>query len=154
MSMTMRTPTRSDAPTPRPRRGWRDSIEPGVYRNHAISCPASRDERPGRRCAWAYQALVPGMRPGLTRAVTVRGSVTAARAERRRLQAAGRPVVVAAEPGPPAILTLDALAEQWMCTRAGVLAPYTLAPGGGRSAPADRTRARGPSGGPDHPQQV
>jgi integrase len=110
-----------------PRRGWRERIEPGVYRLHRIACPASRDERPGRRCGCAYQVLVPGTRPGLTRAVTVRGSVTQARAERRRLQAAGRPVVSPPEPDHPACPTLGALAEQWMRTRDGVLAPNTLA---------------------------
>jgi len=98
-----------------------------VYRLHTIACPASRDERPGRRCGCAYQVLVPGIRPGLTRAVTVRGSVAQARAERRRLQAAGRPVIAAPVPGPPPSLTLSALAEQWMRTRTGVLAPNTLA---------------------------
>jgi integrase len=127
MTTTRTNSMRADASTPRPRRGWRERIEPGVYRIHAIGCPASRDERPGRRCACAYQVLVPGMRPGLTRAVTVRGSVTQARTERRRLQAAGRPTVPGREPDPPAILTLDALAEQWMRTREGVLAPNTLA---------------------------
>lgn len=112
---------------PRPRRGWRERIEPGVYRLHRIACPSSRDERPGRRCGCAYQVLVPGKRPGITRAVTVRGSVTQARAERRRLQAAGRPVAAATDPAPPASPTLSALAEQWMRTRQDVLAPNTLA---------------------------
>ncbi|HVA20014.1 MAG TPA: hypothetical protein VMU55_07555, partial [Solirubrobacteraceae bacterium] len=111
----------------RPRRGWRERIEPGVYRLHRISCPAFGDERPGRRCGCAYQVLVPGERPGITRTVTVRGSVTQARAERRRLQAAGRPVATQPAPEPPPRLTLTALAEQWMPTREGVLAPNTLA---------------------------
>jgi integrase len=127
MTTTPTNPTHSPAATSRPRRGWRERIEPGVYRIHTIACPATLDERPGRRCGCAYQVLVPGMRPGLTRAVTVRGSVTAARAERRRLQAAGRPVLATAEPDSPAPLTLSALAEQWMGTRTGILAPNTLA---------------------------
>ena len=118
--------THEDA-NPRPRRGWRERIEPGVYRLHRISCPASRDLRPGRRCGCAYQVLVPGERPGLTRAVTVRGSVTQARAERRRLQAAGRPVATQPAPEPPPSVTLCALAGQWQRTRKGVLAPNTLA---------------------------
>jgi integrase len=59
--------------------------------------------------------------------VTVRGSVSQARAERRRLQAAGRPFAVVAEPDPPVSLTVSALAEQWLRTRHGVLAPNTLA---------------------------
>jgi len=127
MLTTHRHPTPSSTATARARRGWRERIEPGVYRIHTIACPATRDERPGRRCGCSYQVLVPGMRPGLTRALTVRGSVTQARAERRRLQAAGRPVVVTAEPGPPPSLTLSALADQWQRTRSGVLAPNTLA---------------------------
>jgi integrase len=125
MTTTSSDPTHTLAP--RPRRGWRERIEPGVYRLHRIACPASRDERPGRRCGCAYQVLVPGMRPGITRAVTVRGLVSQARAERRRLQAAGRPIVAAPAPDPPACLSVDALAEQWMGARAGVLAPNTLA---------------------------
>jgi integrase len=118
---------RTSGSAPRLRRGWRERIEPGVYRLHRIACPATRDRRPGRRCGCAYQVLVPGAHPGLTRAVTVRGSVTAARAERRRLQAAGRPVVSPPEPDPPACPTLGALAKQWQRTRTGVLAPNTLA---------------------------
>ena len=70
---------------------------------------------------------MPGTRPGLTRAVTVRGSLTQARAERRSLQAAGRPVALAPGPDPPPSLTLSALAERWQRTRTGVLAPNTLA---------------------------
>jgi len=127
MTATLARPTTTQPGTDRPRRGWRERIEPGVYRLHRIACPATRDHRPGRRCGCAYQVLVPGTRPGLTRAVSVRGSVSQARAERRRLQAAGRPVAVVAEPDPPASLTLSALAEQWLRTRHGVLAPNTLA---------------------------
>ena len=70
---------------------------------------------------------MPGVRPGLTRAVTVRGSVSQARAERRRLQAAGRPAVATPAPEPPPSLTVSALAAQWQRTRTGVLAPNTLA---------------------------
>jgi integrase len=127
MTTTQPQRMRTGGSTPRPRRGWRERVEPGVYRLHRIACPASRDERPGRRCGCAYQVLVPGTRPGITRAVTVRGSVTQARAERRRLQAAGRPVAAAPDPAPPASPTLNALAEQWMCVCSGVLAPNTLA---------------------------
>jgi len=119
--------THADSVTPRPRRGWRERVEPGVYRLHRIACPSSRDQRQGRRCGCAYQVLVPGTRPGLTRAVTVRGSVTEARAERRRLQAAGQPTPAVSEPSRRACPTLRELAEQWTRTRQGVLAPNTLA---------------------------
>ena len=111
---------------PRPRRGWRERIEPGVYRLHRIACPSSRDERPGRRCGCAYQVLVPGTCPGITRAVTVRGSVTQARAERRRLMAAGRPQQ-ALSLAAPELPTVRELAERWIVARTGVLAPNTLA---------------------------
>jgi integrase len=126
MTITQPQRMRTSGSAPRPRRGWRERVEPGVYGLHRIACPASRDERPGRRCGCAYQVLVPKTRPGLTRAVTVRGSVTQARAERRRLQAAGRPIVPAPAPDPPPSLTLNALTERWLRTRTGVLAPNTL----------------------------
>jgi len=127
MTTTPTIPTQPDTSAPRPRRGWRERIEPGVYRLHTVRCPASKDQRPGRRCGCAYQVLVPGTRPRITRAVTVRGSVGQARTERRRLQAAGRPVAIAAAPDPPLTLTINELAEQWMHARRGVLAPNTLA---------------------------
>ena len=127
MTTTPQRMTAAASAAPRPRRGWRERIEPGVYRLHRIACPATREERPGGRCTCAYQVLVPGVRPGLTRTVSVRGSLTQACAERRRLQAAGRPLVAAAAPDPPVSLTINALAEQWMHARTGVLAPNSLA---------------------------
>ena len=125
--ITQTRSARTETAAPRPRRGWRERIEPGVYRLRQIACASSRDERPGRRCGCAYQILVPGMRPGLTRAVTVRGSVTQARAERRRLQAIGRPAAAVSEPTRPACPTLRTLAAQWRRAREGVLAPNTIA---------------------------
>ena len=112
MTTTTRRPVGTQTPAPRPRRGWRERIEPGVYRIHRIAC-ASRDARPGRRCGCAYQILVPGTRPGITRAVTVRGSVTQARAERRRLQAAGRPQPRCTGPAPE-VPDVGELAEHWI----------------------------------------
>ena len=57
------------------RRGWRETIEPGLYRAHRIHCPSSSDHRTGRRCRCPFQVKVPGREPGSTRMVTVAGSV-------------------------------------------------------------------------------
>lgn len=73
------------------RRGWREQVEPGVYRAHRLACESSRDEKTGRRCGCPFQVKVPGLTPGTTRMVTVNGSIKVARAERRRLMAEGRP---------------------------------------------------------------
>ena len=75
------------------RRGWRERVEPGLYRAHRTSCPSSADNRPGRRCGCPYEAKAPGTAPGTTRTVTIAGTVTEARAERRRLMSEGRPDV-------------------------------------------------------------
>jgi integrase len=85
-------PTR-DEPMSTPRRGWRETIEQGTYRTHRVACPSSADQRPGRRCGCPLQILVPGAAPGSSRMLTFDGSLTQARAERRRLMAQGRPRV-------------------------------------------------------------
>ncbi len=108
-----------------PRRGWRETVEQGLYRSHRVACPSSADRRPGRRCLCSFQIQVPGARPGRTRFVTVDGSVVAARAERRRLLAVGRP-----EPARDAPLlasdTLDAFAGHYLRAKSAVLAPATI----------------------------
>ncbi len=120
------------APTPSPtrpaepvHRGWRERIEPGVYRMHRRACPASADRRPGRRCPCSYQVLVPGRRPGTSATLTITGTLTAARAARRARQAAGRPAPAATTPPGPG--TLRELARAWLHTRAAVLSPNTIA---------------------------
>ncbi len=109
-----------------PRRGWREKVEAGIYRAHRVACPSSRDTRPGRRCTCPFQIVVPGLRPGATRLVTVDDSISAVRAERRRLLSAGRP-----EPEPDAAAvtpsTLDELAAAYFSTREATLAPNTIA---------------------------
>jgi len=60
--------------------GWRERIDSGVYRAHRIGCPASGDRRPGRRCGCSFQILVPGDLSGRTRMLTIRGTITEARA--------------------------------------------------------------------------
>ena len=102
-------------------RGWREPIETGIYRNHVVACPSARDRRPGRRCQCRLQIAVPGVTH--TRLVTLDEGVTVrqARTERRRLQAAGRPVVQsAAGPG-----TVHELAVAYLRATAPLLAPST-----------------------------
>ena len=71
------------------RRGWRELVEPGIRRVHRVRCVASAEQQPGRRCSCPYSIIVPGFRPHATRTITVDGTLTEARAERRRLMAAG-----------------------------------------------------------------
>jgi integrase len=122
------TPDASPSPTApharRASRGWRERIEPGIYRAHRISCPSSRDKRPGRRCACSYQILVPGHIPGRTRMLTICGPVTEARALKRRHQALGRPAPAARDPH--ADETLDGFTERYLAAKHGVYAPLTL----------------------------
>jgi integrase len=106
--------------------GWREKVESGIHRRHRRACPSSRDRRPGRRCACRLQIVVPGMKPGTTAIATMPDgtSITEARRERRRLQAAGRPVEKAA---PAASTTvLHELAVSYFRARTAVLAPSTI----------------------------
>lgn len=92
------------------RRGWRETIEPGIYRAHRVACPASADQQAGRRCGCPLQIKVPGRSPGTTRMVTIDGTLTQARSERRRMMAEGRPTTL--EVGQP--ITVHALATEWL----------------------------------------
>lgn len=134
----------------KPRRGWRERIEPGVYRAHGVGCRSSEDRRAGRRCGCPFEIKVPGSRPGSTRTVTLTGSVSEVRAERRRLMAAGRtaPVDPLAE-----AQTLDEFAGHFFRAKEHVLAPNTIAgyetdyrlrisPALGRSLLGELTRER------------
>ncbi len=107
--------------TARPRRGWRETMEPGVYRAHRVACPRSADHRTGGRCGCPYHLKAPGMAPGATRLVRHPGPLPDARAERRRLQAAGRPE--APRRGPE---TLTEFFGAWMRADAHRVAPATL----------------------------
>lgn len=104
-----------------PRRGWREKIEPGLYRSHSVSCPSSNDRREGRRCRCRFQIVVPGARPGTTRLVSMSGSLTDARNERRRRQGAKRP-----KPAPAREDTLDEFAGHYLRAKSAVLAPATI----------------------------
>ena len=106
----------------RPRRGWREKTEPGVYKSHRLSCRSSNDHKPGRRCACSWQVAVPAPAPGGTRLITVEGSIGEARAERRRSMAEGRPAPAQAVlPG-----TVTEFAAVWFRAKAPVWAPNTL----------------------------
>lgn len=106
-----------------PRRGWRETVEPGIYRSHRLACDSSRDQKPNRRCGCTLQVKVPGVLPGSTRMVAVAGSITQARAERRRLMAEGRP---AAPVAPAWTGTLDEFARSYFQAKAPILAASTL----------------------------
>ena len=105
-----------------PRRGWRERIEAGLYRAHRVSCPSTRDRRPGRRCKCPFEIKAPGRVPGTTRNVTVLGGVTDARAERRRLMAVGRPESNASEGAG----TLHTFAAEWFTAGEPLWTPGTL----------------------------
>jgi len=105
-----------------PRRGWRETIEPGIYRAHRVGCESSKDQKPGRRCGCPFQVKVPGLVPGTTRMVSVAGSITEARCERRRLMSEGRPAPeIVAEHN-----TLDEFTAHYLRARSAVLAPAAI----------------------------
>ncbi len=108
------------------RRGWRERFEPGLYRQHSRRCPRSADHRPGGRCGdCPWVLVVPGAAPGMTRQVRHYGSITEARAERRRLLAAGRPEVRPSASHTD-IVTVRDLARAYLVAHDGILAPSTL----------------------------
>lgn len=118
-------PPRDDAHAPRERRGWREPLEPGLYKNHRVGCRSSTERQPGRRCGCPFLLTVPGDFPGSTRQVQHPGPVRAARAEKRRLQAAGygaRP----ATPEPEQIETVQEFFIRYLRLRERSLAPSTL----------------------------
>jgi integrase len=132
------------------RRGWRERVEPGLYRAHRLSCPRSADRRGGARCGCPWEFPAPGFESGRTRTVTFAGTLTEARAERRRLQVEGRPASPVTR---PRASTLNDFAASYFRARAPVLAYNTvrsreydylthIAPALGRLDLADVTRER------------
>lgn len=109
-SRTMSTPSR---------RGWRETVEPGLYRAHRVACPASTHRRSGRRCECPWEVQVPGARAGRFRTLTHVGTRLEARRLRDGLRAAGRPAEIL--PG-----TLTELAGEWLRARSAGMAPATL----------------------------
>jgi len=119
---------RAHAPTRDPSaigraQGWREQIEPGIYRAHRVACAASTDRRRGRRCECSYQILVPGPAPGRTRMLTLKATITEARATKRRLQAQGRPVALKHEHPDEA---LDAFAARYLRAKSATFSPHTI----------------------------
>jgi integrase len=115
-------PTRNPSATARAQR-WREQIEPGIYRAHRVACTASTDRRRGRRCECSYQILVPGPVPGRTRMLTLKGTITEARATKRRLQAQGRPVAPKDEHPDE---TLDAFTARYLRAKSATFSPHTI----------------------------
>lgn len=107
-----------------PRRGWRERIETGLWRNHRVACKASAAHRVGRRCDCPYEFKAPHEVPGRTRTVSFVGTITEARRERARLRGAGRPTV----PTPTAAseMTLTEFARVYMHSKRPYLQPLTL----------------------------
>lgn len=105
------------------RRGWRERVEPGIYRAHRVACPASLKKRSSNRCGCSFELVVPGRGSGSTRTLTFRGTLTEARSERRLLLAAGR-----LEPEHPEAdeETLNQFAVTYFRAKAPVLAESTV----------------------------
>ncbi len=103
------------------RRGWRETLLPGIYRAHKVSCRSTRDRKPGRRCQCPFELKAPGMVRGTTRTVTFYGSKSEAVAERRRLLAAGRAIGIVNGDG-----TLRDLAGDYFRAKAPLLAGATI----------------------------
>ncbi len=105
------------------RRGWRETIEPGIYRAHRVACPSSLDRRSGRRCSCPFQIQVPAVARGRTRLLTVTGTTREARAKRRRLLSEGRPAPAQSSLG---LEVLDDFTARYLRARSAVLAPHTI----------------------------
>lgn len=109
----------------KPRRGWRERVEPGVYRSHRLGCPSSRDRRPVRRCGCPLQVSVPGSAGGSTLVSLQPGaSLVDARNEKRRRMAAGRPLPADVHGRQPR--TVHELAVLYLRDREPLLAPATI----------------------------
>jgi integrase len=108
------------------RRGWLETIEPGVYRRHRADCASSRDRRPRRRCSCPLTIAVPGSRPRATTLETLEpgATLTAARNLRRTRQGAGRRAE--AVPAPATVGTVHELAVTYLRAKTPLLAPSTI----------------------------
>lgn len=104
-----------------PRRGWRETVEPGVRRHHTVACPRSSDRKPRRRCKCPWSLKVPGVQPGTVTDETFTGSLTEARNHRRMRQANGRPVAKV-----PSCPTLHEWAKHYFRANSGRWAPATV----------------------------
>lgn len=105
------------------RRGWRERLEPGIYRSHRLSCDSSADHREGRRCGCPLQVvLATGAKRSTWSTVT---TVTEARRARARAVAdVGKVGTIV--PSLPAV-SIDVFAAEWFASRETMLRPATLA---------------------------
>src|SRR3954470_7624649 len=95
------------------KRGWRERVEVGIYRNHRTTCRSSTDRQPGRRCRCPFAVAAPAGTAG-TRWLIVGGTLGEARKARARAAAERGTVserVVSDE-------TLHAFAAAWFRTKA------------------------------------
>jgi len=104
------------------KRGWREKVEKGIYREHRVACPSSLDRKPGRRCQCPYTLVVPGDQPGKTRQVSHPGPVAEARNQRRTLLAAG----TTRSPASTDDGTLNAFALTYFAAKGPILSPNTI----------------------------
>lgn len=111
----------ADLPT---RRGWRERVEPGIYRVHRVACASSRDRRSGRRCGCSFSVSVPGAGGGSTLVTLEPGaSLADARNAKRRRMAEGRPAAIVPGASPR---TVHELAVLYLRERKPLLAPATI----------------------------
>lgn len=105
------------------RRGWRERLEPGIYRSHRVSCDSSADHREGRRCGCPLQVV---LATGARRSAwtTVDGLPEARRARARAVADVGKGTTTVATL--PAV-ALDVFAAEWFASRETMLRPATLA---------------------------
>lgn len=112
------------SPSSSSRRGWRETVDRGVYRVHRVGCPSSRDRRAGRRCGCPLSVSVPGQSGGSTLLTLEPGaSLADARNVKRRRMAEGRPTPVATSAVPR---TVHELACIYFREREPFLAPATV----------------------------
>ena len=104
------------------RRGWRERIEPGIYRAHRTACESSTDPRAGRRCRCPLQVVL-ATGGAASRWLTIDGGLPDARKTRARAAADAGTVRAA----PTTDETLHEFAASWFQARATTLRPATLA---------------------------
>jgi integrase len=107
---------------PARRRGWREYIEPGIYREHRVACSSTRDRRPGRRCECPYTITATGA-SGRTIQRAVAGTLMDARRERVRLRADAGTIRAVAERGAE---TLHSFAAAYLRAKSATLRPATI----------------------------
>jgi integrase len=103
-------------------RGWREHVETGIYREHRLACPSTRDRRPGRRCDCPYTIAATGAK-GRTVQRTVVGTLAHARRERARLRADAGTIRAATNRGSE---VLHSFAAAYLRAKSATLRPATI----------------------------